>query len=185
MDRFLETPRLYLRRFTPDDAPLLYELDSDPEVMRYISKGQPTPLEAIESKVLPRWLAYYEQGDHVGYWATHEQASGAFIGWFHFRPNRDLPEDMELGYRLMRSMWGQGYATEGSRAIIEKAFTEWVVAHVIATTLQTNTASQRVMQKCGLRFERFFSYPESLLPGWAADERRAVQYGLYQTDYLR
>ena len=181
---FLQTRRLFLRRFTPADAPLLYALDSDPEVMRYISKGQPTPLATIENEVLPRWLAYYDQGDPIGYWAAHEHASGTFIGWFHFRPDHDTPEDMELGYRLQRSAWGQGYATEGSRTIIAKAFTAWGVQHIIAKTPVANTASQRVMQKCGLRREKFFVYPEHLLPGWTTDERRAVQYGLTQEAYL-
>jgi RimJ/RimL family protein N-acetyltransferase len=149
---FLETDRLYLRRLTPGDAPLLSELDSDPEVMRYISKGQPTPLATIEEEVLPRWLAWYEQGDHVGYWAAHEKVAGVFIGWFHFRPSRDAPHDMELGYRLKREAWGKGFATEGSNAINAKAFTEWDVAHIYATTLEANKDSHRVMDKCGLRF---------------------------------
>lgn len=183
-DPFLETPRLFLRCFTPDDAPLLYDLDSDPEVMRYISQGQPTPLATIEEEVLPRWLAWYKKGQNMGYWAAHEQASGDFIGWFHFRPARYTPDAMELGYRLKRNVWGRGYATEGSTALLHKAFTEWEVAYVVATTLEANKASQRVMEKCGLRRERFFTYPESRLPGWTADERRGVQYGLTQEAYL-
>ena len=128
----LETDRLFLRRFTPDDAPLLYDLDSDPEVMRYISKGEPTPLEKITDEILPKLLRYYETSDHLGFWAAHEQASGDFTGWFHLRPDRLIADAMDLGYRLRRRFWSRGYATEGSRALVEKAFTEWGVERVVA-----------------------------------------------------
>lgn len=179
---FLSTERLFLRRFTLDDASLLYALDSDPEVMRYISKGEATPLERIEKDVLPRMLAYYERYDHLGFWAAHERASEAFIGWFHLRPDRFVPEERELGYRLMRRFWGKGYATEGSKALIHRAFTAWDIDKVVASTLIENTASQRVMEKCGLRFEAYFTYPERLLPGWTEEERSAVKYGLNRRD---
>lgn len=186
---FLRTPRLYLRRFTIGDVPLLVELDSDPEVMRYISHGEPTPRDRIEHEILPRWLAYYEAGDHVGFWAAHEQTTDAFIGWFHLRPDQYAPEEMELGYRLRRAAWGRGYATEGGRALIAHAliahaFTEGDVAVISATTLVGNTASQRVMAKCGLRFAHAFVYPADLLPGWTAAERRAVKYRLHRHEWL-
>jgi RimJ/RimL family protein N-acetyltransferase len=180
---FLETERLFLRVFTLSDAPLLYALDSDPDVMRFISKGTPTPLEKIVNTVLPGMLRYYETHDHLGFWAAHERASGDFIGWFHLKPDRFVPEAIDLGYRLMRRCWGRGFATEGSRALIDKAFTVWDIDRVIAHTLVGNAASQRVMEKCGLRFERRFTYPESLLPGWTLAERQAVRYGLDNAAY--
>lgn len=174
----LETERLFLRRFTMADAPLLHALDSDPEVMRYISKGRPTPLDVIEQRVLPRWLSHYETYTHFGYWAAHERDSGAFTGWFHMRPDRFTPEELELGYRLMRRVWGRGYATEGGRALIERAFEAWGIDKISARTLTDNTSSRRVMEKCGLRFEEAFIYPEKMLPDWTEEERRAVKYGL-------
>lgn len=180
MHVILDTARLYLRRFTPEDAPLLHALDSDPEVMRYISKGVPTPLPRIEQEVLPLWLSQYERYEHFGFWAAHAHTSGDFLGWFHLRPDRFVPAELELGYRLKRRAWGQGYATEGARALIEKARAEWNVERIVARTLVGNTASRRVMEKCGLRFEEPFVYPESLLPGWTEQERRAVKYGLGQ-----
>jgi RimJ/RimL family protein N-acetyltransferase len=188
-DIFLETARLYLRRFTTEDAPLLCVLDSDPEVMRYISKGEPTPLSRIRSRILPAWLGYYEAHEHLGFWAAHERDTHLFIGWFHLRPTRLHParlppEDMELGYRLRRNAWGRGYATEGSRALLDNAFTRWDIGRVIATTLVENRASQRVMAKCGLRFEDTFTYPADLLPGWTAEERCAVRYARDRADYL-
>lgn len=172
----LRTERLYLRRFTLDDAPLLHALDRDPEVMRYITKGRPTALEVITDRVLPTWLAFYKKTPPQGFWAVHESSTDTFIGWFHLRPQRSAPFDMELGYRLRQASWGRGFATEVGRALLRRAFTAWGVERVVATTLIENTASQRVMEKCGLRFEKHFIYPLDLLPTWKREERRAVLY---------
>jgi RimJ/RimL family protein N-acetyltransferase len=180
---FLETERLLFRRFTLEDARLLYELDSDPEVMRFISHGVPTPLERIERELLPRWLRFYEEHTHLGFWAAHEKAGGDFLGWFHLRPDRYTAGEQEVGYRLKRSAWGQGYATEGTRALIVKAFAAWGIAKLSSRTLVGNTASRRVMEKAGLRFEEDFVYEASLLPGWSEEERRAVKYGLRREDF--
>lgn len=152
---FLETERLRLRRFTMEDVDAIVALDSDPEVMRYISGGQPTPREEIETDYLPTWLSYYERFAGFGFWAAEEKSSGKFIGWFHFRsPPGHVPDDVELGYRLRKSAWGQGYATEASRALIDKGFLQLGVERVFATTMVVNTASRRVMEKAGLKFVR-------------------------------
>ncbi len=116
MEIFLETERLVLRRFTEDDVYDLVELDTDPEVMRFINGGRPTPRDEIENEVLPAFLGYYERYAGYGFWAAVEKSTGRFVGWFHFRPENDAhPDEVELGYRLRRSAWGKGYATEGSR----------------------------------------------------------------------
>ena len=83
---FLETERLVLRRFTADDIDNLVELDSDPDVMRFINGGRPTPRHEIESDVLPAYLEYYERFAGYGFWAAIEKSTGRFLGWFHFRP---------------------------------------------------------------------------------------------------
>lgn len=174
----LQSERLYLRRFCQEDAPLLFALHSDPEVMRFISKGQPTSLERIENEILPTALAGYAQSPPQGIWAAHLRSSNEFIGWFHLRPDKLAPEEMELGYRLARSVWGMGLATEGSRALLERSFTDWNYPKVCARTLAINLASRRVMEKIGLRFECDFIYGEDILAGWPEEERRAVKYAL-------
>jgi RimJ/RimL family protein N-acetyltransferase len=155
---FLETERLLLRRFTEDDVDNLVELDSDPEVMRYVTGGRPTPREMIEDDFLPAFLAYYERGDRYGFWAAIEKSTGEFLGWFHFRPPHGSsdPDVAELGYRLRRAAWGKGYATEGSRALIRKGFSERGVRRVTAMTYEENIGSRRVMEKSGLRLVRAF-----------------------------
>src|SRR3954453_10343058 len=80
MEVYLETERLVLRRFTEADVDNLVELDSDPEVMRYVT-GKTTPRDEIEHDILPAFLRYYERGDRYGFWATIEKASGNFLGW--------------------------------------------------------------------------------------------------------
>ncbi|GIH23083.1 GNAT family acetyltransferase [Acrocarpospora phusangensis] len=157
MHIYLETQRLTLRRFTPDDEDALVELDSDPAVMRFLTGGLPTPREEIRDDILPAWLDYYTDGDRFGFWAALEKPTGRFIGWFHFRPDENHdPENIELGYRLRASSWGKGYATEGSHALIHKGFTELEVDRVYAETMAVNLASRRVMEKCGLTLVRTF-----------------------------
>src|SRR5947209_2964954 len=72
MDGYLETPRLVLRRFTPEDVDNLRELDSDPEVMRRLTGGQPTPYDDIRDLAIPRFLAYHQELEGLGYWAVEE-----------------------------------------------------------------------------------------------------------------
>ena len=83
---FLETERLILRRFTDDDVGNLYDLDSDPEVMHYITGGATTPREEIEHDFLPAFMSYYDRGEGYGFWAAIDKTTGRFQGWFHLRP---------------------------------------------------------------------------------------------------
>ena len=160
MQIFLGTDRLVLRRFTEDDVDNLVELDSDPEVMYFITGGRPTPRHEIESDILPKFLDYYTRFAGYGFWAAIEKSTARFVGWFHFRPARAAhPNEVELGYRLRKSAWGKGYATEGSRALIHKGFAELGVQRVVAFTMVVNVASRRVMEKAGLRFVRTFHQP--------------------------
>jgi RimJ/RimL family protein N-acetyltransferase len=184
MDVFLETERLVLRRFTSADADLLASLDADPDVMHFVTGGVPTSRAEIESDFLPAFLGYYQRYEGFGFWAAVEKATGDFLGWFHFRPRPDAaPGEVELGYRLRRTAWGRGYATEGSRALIRKGFTEFGVQRVVAETLVVHGASRRVMEKAGLRLVRTYHQP------WPypidGDEFGDVEYALERADWLR
>ena len=178
----MKTERLVLRQFANDDIDELVELDSDPEVMRFINGGRPTPRDEIVNDVLPAFLGYYERHAGLGFWAAVERSTGRFIGWFHFRPAEGAPPDeVELGYRLRRSAWHKGYATEGSRALIEKGFTELGVQRVVASTMVVNVASRRVMEKAGLRFVRTFHQP---WPDYIKGEEEGdVEYALLKSEW--
>ena len=179
----LETDRLLLRPFTVDDAEHLVALDSDPAVMRFINGGRPTPREKVIERVLPRFLWYQEQPHDYGFWAAEERTSGAFIGWFHLRPDPDAgdPAEPELGYRLVADAWGKGYATEGSRALIERAFTRLGARRVWATTTVINVGSRRVMEKAGMRYVRtsWGEWPEKI-PG---NEHGDVEYAITREEW--
>ena len=182
MQVFLETQRLVLRRFTVADADDLESLDADPDVMRFVTGGVPTSRDEIENEVLPAFLSYYQRYEGFGFWAVVEKATGEFLGWFHFRPRpgADLGE-VELGYRLRKSAWGKGYATEGSRALIGKGFTEFGVQRVVAETMTVNVASRRVMEKSGLKLVRTFHQP--WLDPMEGGQFGGVEYALDKTGW--
>ncbi|WP_049580465.1 GNAT family N-acetyltransferase [Streptomyces sp. SBT349] len=179
----METERLRLRPFTEDDADRLAALHGDPAVMRYIDDGRPVERGDTVALHLPALLAEYrELPPGHGAFAAEERQGGAFVGWFSLRPaaSRGLETGpgggTELGYRLLPSAWGRGYATEGARALVRAAFAERGAERVVATTMTVNTASRRVLEKAGLRLVRTFfeDWPEPI-PG---SEHGDVEYAL-------
>jgi len=179
---FLKAERLLLRRFTKSDVGNLHDLDGDPEVMRFVNGGRPVSRDVIRNETLPRFLRAYERFEGFGVWAAIERSTGEFVGWFEFYPRKDAgPEEIELGYRLRRSAWGKGYATEGSRALIRKGFTELGVQRVVAETMAVNAASRRVMEKAGLKYVRTFhqEWPERI----EGDEHGDVEYALTKAEW--
>jgi RimJ/RimL family protein N-acetyltransferase len=178
----LETPRLVLRQFTEGDVDNLVDLNSDPEVMRYLTGGKPMPREEIRDQIIPFHLDVYERFDRLGIWAAESVASGEFLGWFCLRAgNRTEITNVELGYRLRRSTWNQGYATEGSRAMISMGFTDLGVERVFAHTMTLNAASRRVLEKCGLSLVR--SIPWDYPYTFAGTEHGEVEYELTRPEW--
>lgn len=190
MKIFLTTPRLILREFSETDINNLFELDSDIEVIRFtnlgvIKGGNPinTDYESIH-KTLVKFLHSYQKSKY-GYWAAIEKASNEFIGWFHFRSATDNlfyfnlglydPSDIELGYRLRKAAWGKGYATEGSKALIFKGFTEFDTQKVVSMALATHAASIRVMEKAGLKFVGKYLHPEI--------NQEVIKYALHKDEF--
>ncbi|MFJ3203830.1 GNAT family N-acetyltransferase [Streptomyces sp. NPDC086989] len=179
MDDHLETDRMALRRFTGADVDDLAALHGHPEVMRYIDDGRPVPRAVVARQTLPSLLREYGElpGGH-GCFAAVDKGSGAFLGWFSLRPasSAGLDGGTELGYRLLPSAWGRGYASEGARALVARAFTELGAERVVATTMTVNAASRRVMEKAGLSLVRTFfeEWPEYI----EGAEHGDVEYAL-------
>ena len=164
------------------DVDNLVSLDADPDVMHFVTGGIPTTRDEIETEILPAFLDYYERYEGYGFWAAIEKPAGQFLGWFHFRPREGAsPDEAELGYRLRKSAWGKGYATEGSRALIRKGFTQFGVQRVVAEAMAVNLASRRVMEKAGLTLVRTFHQP------WPypieGDELGDVEYALTKANW--
>lgn len=182
MKILLQTPQMVLREFTEADADLLVALDADPMVMRYISNGAATPQQEITTEHVPAYLAYHRKSPDFGYWVAQSRESNQFIGWFHLRSEPGCPEkEPELGYRLLRSCWGQGLATEGSRALIDHAFVHTPATRVTASTMTVHAASRRVMEKSGLVLVRHF------IADWPVhidgDEQGDVQYAITREEW--
>ena len=192
----LVTERLVLRQFTAADVDALLALDGDRRVMRFLDH-KTTSREQIQTEVLPRFLAYYKAYPGFGFWAAQGRGAGDFVGWFGLRPVTptaaaivgwpDVPPGevsvAELGYRLRASAWGRGYATEGARALVCRAFTELAVTRIVATTMAVNTRSRRVLEKAGLSHLRtvHLDWPDPL-PG---NEHGDVEYQLHRDDWPR
>jgi RimJ/RimL family protein N-acetyltransferase len=146
----LQTPRLRVRLATPMDRDMLHMLEQDPEVMRYLNGGHPTPLEPLDPDTSPYRMP---RGHDPDVWAVIEQGTERLVGWvaLYIECQPLLDPAGELGYRFFRDVWGRGYASEASRALVNHAFEDPGLTHVIARTMAANTASRRVMERLGMQ----------------------------------
>jgi ribosomal-protein-alanine N-acetyltransferase len=145
----LVTERLVLRCWQPSDREPFAELNADPEVMRYF----PAPLDRRASDAFADRIeaAFAERG--YGLWAVEVVATGEFIGFTglawqtfeaHFTPA------VEVGWRLARSAWGHGYASEAARAALEFGFGTAGLDEIVSMTTETNLRSRAVMERIGM-----------------------------------
>jgi len=149
MSIVIETERLFLRKFRQDDAGLIYQLNSDPEVTRYtcdpvFDQGQAARI--LNQVILPQYDLY-----HCGRWAVHLRSNYEFIGWcgLKYIPERD---EIDLGYRFLKEFWRRGYATESALACLNYGFDQLNFNRIIARALPENHASIRVLEKCGMQY---------------------------------
>jgi [ribosomal protein S5]-alanine N-acetyltransferase len=156
----LESERLYYREFEPGDAPLLFHLDSDPDVHTYLYDGVVPNIEHSKQVVAYVRKQYKEAG--VGRMAAFEKATGEFIGWVGLKiehtPVNGHSGFFDIGYRLLQIHWGKGYATEATEFFLDYAFNELNAEKVYAYAFESNTASRRVLEKCGLKHVKTFEH---------------------------
>ncbi|MDP9367172.1 MAG: GNAT family N-acetyltransferase [Chloroflexota bacterium] len=146
----LETERLILREWTPEDAPAAFAIYGDPAVMRYIgAMGTPDPDVDHTRAGLERAIARYRQRPGFGFWAAVERASGEVVGAGLLVPLEGGPE-VEVGYHLARWVWGRGYATELARALVAYGFDHLGLHRIVGVAYPANRASCRVLEKAGL-----------------------------------
>jgi RimJ/RimL family protein N-acetyltransferase len=144
-----ETTRLALRPLTFDDLDVVYRLDSDPEVMRYIIP--PRTYEGTREylqEVIDNYVAF----PGLGRWAVIEKSTGAFVG-IHLLKHLEASGHIEVGYRFLPQYWGLGYATEMTQALVQYGFEQLHLQQIVGITNPENAASQHVLEKCGLRFQ--------------------------------
>lgn len=170
----LRTARLVLRELTVDDVDFLVGLDADPEVMRFLTGGKPTPREQINRDVVSNTMQY-QQFPGLGRWLTVLGDTGEPVGWLSLAPADDRRQ-AELGYRLRRAYWHQGLAAEGARALVDDAFENRLVARVFAQTMVVNAPSRAVMERAGLCYVRtFHEHFDDPIPGTELGE---VEYAV-------
>lgn len=147
----IETERLLLRSYEPEDFEPLYQLWSDAEVMKYVRAGwTPTRQEVTDyfPRVRKRWG---ERG--FGHLAVTLKESGEFIGYCGFQYIEETPE-VELLYGLARPHWRKGYTTELARACLRWVFENTELERIVALAHPENVGSWRVMEKVGMRYEK-------------------------------
>ena len=164
---WLETLRLALREFVAGDFDDLYRLDSDPRVMKHIADGKPASRVAV-LRSLARIIRYSALYPDLGIWHASRRDNGAFIGWFSLKYAGKSP-DIEVGYRLLPEAWGQGFATEGARALVDYGLDDLDLDRIIGITHPGNRASQRVLLKAGLIDIGWGHYYDRRLRLFAAD----------------
>lgn len=150
----LETTRLLLEPLADQHLEFEVELDSDPEVMRFLAPRAST--RDITEQAHHDRLALAAREPGMGLWAGF--TAGRFVGWWLLRARLHTPVEgeAELGYRLLRRSWGQGLASEGARELIRYGFEDLGLTRIFAETMTINTASQATMTAVGLRYVRTF-----------------------------
>jgi len=146
----LETNRLILDVWDPSDWTALRPIATDAEVMRYITGGVPWSDEQIRAYIDRQMKCYAAHG--FCRWKLVEKSTGAIIGFCGVGFWRDAPHP-EIGWWLARESWGRGFATEAARAALHDAFDRVGLDRIISVAMPANTASTRIMEKLGLRFE--------------------------------
>ncbi len=171
-----QTARMSLRLLSLGDANYLFDLDSDPEVVKYITGGKTSTMEDCHN-VIDRVMKLHEKyQNQFGLWLAFDRVTHEFMGWFLFRPDKKDPDNtqvVELGYRFKQKFWGKGLATEGSKAFLDYGFGELKLEKIFAIAMKTNLKSQAVMKKLGLSHE--YDYIETQLP---AGQQEAVYFSL-------
>lgn len=156
----LNTPRLLLRQWKPDDRAPFARLNADPVAMEYF----PSPLTEAQSNELADKIISLIDNRGWGMWAVEVKSDGAFIGFVGLhRPDYALPFSpcVEIGWRLCREYWGRGYATEAAREVLRFAFETLELNEVVSFTALPNRRSRAVMERIGQEDTGFeFDHPE-------------------------
>ena len=148
----IETARLYLRQFTPDDLDELYRIYSNSEVMKYLSEGVRNREETAADlfQIIADWEKHA-----FGLWAVVNKQNNQLIGDGGLRFLRETPE-VEVGYVLAKAYWGKGLASEVAAASLKYGFEVLKLEKIVAVADTENTSSRRVMEKMGMKYQHNF-----------------------------
>jgi RimJ/RimL family protein N-acetyltransferase len=150
------TDRLLLRPFQDQDLPAWADLNADPEVMEFLGP----PLTRGQSDAIAAASNRRHEIEGIGFLAIERLSDGALLGTAGLQREPWYPDDLELGWRLARKYWGNGYATEAARSWVDYAFTDLDLPRVISITDAPNRKSIAVMQRIGMTFDHMAQLEE-------------------------
>jgi RimJ/RimL family protein N-acetyltransferase len=172
----LETPRLVLRPWRPEDRPPFAAMNADPEVMRHF----PAPMTPEASDGFAARVEADMAARGWGLWALETRADGAFIGFTGLQPvsfEAPFAPAVEIGWRLARPAWGKGYATEAAREAVRFAFADLGLEALVSFTATTNVRSIAVMERIGMTRDPAEDFDHVRVPD-GSPLRRHVLYRL-------
>jgi ribosomal-protein-alanine N-acetyltransferase len=150
----LETNRLFLREITERDAEVAYLLNLDPDVLKYTGDK---PFESIDQAryFLKNYDHYKKYG--FGRWGMISKSDGGFLGWCGLKYTQELDEH-DVGFRLFKKHWNQGYATEAAKACVDLGFQQFKLKTIVGRAMKNNSGSIRVLEKIGMTYYKPFQF---------------------------
>ena len=179
----LSTARLRLRQWRASDREPFAALNTDPRVMEFM----PGCLSRAESDAVAQRSEAEIARQGWGFWATELRESGAFIGFVGLHvPSFEAPFTpcVEIGWRLERASWGNGFATEAARECLRFAFESLALEEVVSFTVPLNRRSRAVMERLGMRRDALGDFDHPRLPA-GHPLRRHVLYRMRRGDWQR
>jgi RimJ/RimL family protein N-acetyltransferase len=172
INTIIETPRLILREFVPDDVKALAKILAKPEVMRFSPTGA-ISIEQTAAKMASFIDSYIERG--YGKWAVIERQTGQLIGYCGIAiAEIEGKYENELGYRFDPNFWGQGLAKEAATACLEYALNTLKLSYVLGIVEPENHASIRVLEKIGMEFVKKSLWCENVVNIYTSQKTRRI-----------
>lgn len=172
----IETPRLIIRELELQDEAGMYEMDSDPEVHRFLGNNFYKSTAESRANIDIVRQQYLDNG--IGRWAVIEKESGEFVGWTGFKLMREKVNGhinhYDFGYRQKRKMWRKGYGFEAGAAALNYGLEKLGLKEVYAMTQVGNVASRGLLEKLGFRFVELFLYDSH--PTWQESNAPTTWY---------
>jgi ribosomal-protein-alanine N-acetyltransferase len=154
MKNVIETERLYLREFDISDSASFFELNLNPNVIKYTGNSAFKDVEEAK-KFLENYSDYQTNG--FGRWAVIYKSTQEFLGWCGLKYDKKLDET-DIGFRFFEHFWNQGFATESAKACITYGFEKLNLKTIIGRAMKENIASIKVLEKIGLQYEKDFDF---------------------------
>jgi len=173
------TPRLVLKPILSKEAKEIHDLLSLPETDAYNALGIPKNLTSTKA-LIKAWLADHKELRVTSYtFSVRISESNKFVGLFGIKVGSEKYQKAEIWYKLHKDYWGQGYATEACKSIIDYCFLHLDLHRIEAGAAIGNVASLRVLEKLGMQLEGVKRQILPLKTGWSD----SVEYALLRDEY--